>query len=198
MNALTFESVEALHANLEQQFQIIDEQMKSAEAAERHLVDILNHALYSQNTELCLSLIPYMDSEQGKLAYQYCSKTRRISTILRIIELESKSGKTLFVWNCRDEASLMEKYMLSLFALRRLLFRLSDSSAHDAIQYLRQEELSVFAVHLITQNDLIIPTPSLYEKIIAIYSGLWNDHDIHQLLYLIAHSITNKENYRHE
>lgn len=198
MNVLTFESAEALYANLEHQFQIIDKDMQTAKDAERYIVDVLDRVLSSQDVALCLSLISYMDSENGRLAYRYCSKTRRISTILHITELEKKSGTKLFISDCCDESSLMEKYMLSLFAFRRLLFRLSDASTDDAIQYLRQKQLSVFAVHLITQNDLIIPDASLYEKIIEIYSGFWNDHDIHQLLYLIAHSITNKENKRHE
>ena len=105
--------------------------------------------------------------------------------MLHIIELEQKYQKKLFSSGCTCKNSLWEKYMLSLFAFRRLLFQLSHDSMEEAAFYLQQAELSVFAVYVILKDDLIVPDDSLYEQIIHICSNHWDSGDIRLLLTLV-------------
>lgn len=71
----------------------------------------------------------------------------------------------------------MEKYLLTLFALRRLQFQPSESAVSDAVYFLSQNKLSVFAIYTITQRDLIIPDSVLYEEILRIYTKVWTTAD---------------------
>jgi len=171
MNTLTSEA--------EQYFQELDQNKEATTAACLYIDNTIDKALSSQNNcrqdiNLLLSLIPYIESGDGELPYKYIGETHRILRILHIIQMEHKYRMILFCSGCDSKASLVEKYMLTLFALRRILFHLSDTSVEDAIIYLRQNPLSVFAVYVITQDDLILPDRSLYQKIGEIYSDYWS------------------------
>ena len=123
---------------------------------------------------------------QSKNATQYIGETHRILRILHIIKLEQKYRMPLFCFGCTDQHSLIQKYMLSLFAFRRLLFKLSDASAEDAVLYLQQNRLSVFAVYVITQDDLILPDEAFFIKITDLYAGLWSMEEI-ELFHSLTH-----------
>lgn len=181
-----------LSSEAEQYFQELSRDREATQAACSHIDNTLNEALNMDKTgrqdiDLLLSLIPYIESGDGELPYKYIGETHRIFRILHIIEMENKYQMTLFCSGCNDKASLMEKYMLTLFAFRRLLFHLSDASAEDAVTYLQQNPLSVFAVYVITQDDLILPDAKLYEKIAEIYCDLWS-HSTHQLFLSLTRS----------
>lgn len=181
MNKLTSEA--------EQYFQELEQNKRVTQAACLHIDNTLDEALNEQKTgrqdiDLLLSLIPYIESGDGELPYKYIGETHRILRILHIIELEYKYKMPLFYSGCHDKSSLTEKYMLTLFALRRLLFHLSDVSAEDAILYLQQNPVSVFAVYVITQDDLIQPDSALYQKIVKIYSKQWSEGEYRLFLSL--------------
>ena len=71
----------------------------------------------------------------------------------------------------------MEKYLLTLFALRRLKFQPSESAISDASYFLSQNKLSIFAIYTIIQRDLIIPDSVLYEEIMRTYEKVWTTAD---------------------
>lgn len=188
---LNYENMEMYEAELELYFQNIGRDNEAVRVASLHISEMLRHALSLQDIDSCLALIPYIESGEGLLAYKYSAEVQRIFVILHIIEFEYKNSKKLFCSTCVDQDSLLEKYILSLFAFRRLIFQLSATSVEEAVCYLSGIGLSIFAVYFIIQNDLIIPNNVLYEKIIQIYTktGTWSNDDICQLLSLIAHSI---------
>lgn len=181
MNKLTFEA--------EQYFQELHQNKEATQDAWLQINNTINEVLGIQNDarlniDLFLSLIPFIESGDGKLPFKYIGETHRILRILHIVEMEYKYQMRLFCSGCNDKASLVEKYMLSLFALRRLVFHLSDDSEEDAIFYLQQNPLSVFAVYIITQDDLIHADNTLYHKIAKIYSDDWSESEYQLFLSL--------------
>lgn len=181
MNTLTSEA--------EQYFHELNRDKNATRAACLRIDNTIDETLNGQkngrqNIDLLLSLIPFIESGDGKLPYKYIGETHRILRILHIVEMEYKYQMPLFCYGCNDKASLVEKYMLSMFALRRLLFHLSDVSTEEAVLYLQQNPLSVFAVYIITQDDLIRPDHTLYHKIAKIYSDYWNESEYQLFLSL--------------
>lgn len=166
------------HQEAEKFFLQLDMDKHATESAYEYIVKTINEALSISNMDLLLSLIPYIENGEGKLPYKYIGETARLLRILHIIQLECHYKKNLFSTDCPNKEHLMEKYMLSLFALRRLLFHLSSESSDDAASFLYQSRLSVFAVYIIIKDDLILPTRTLYEDILKIYSDVWNENDI--------------------
>ena len=193
MPAIAYDSLETYLNEVEQSFEKINCENEASKEAYDHIMNVLGQALDTQDVNLFLSLVSYIESDKGISSHKCNSDIRRLYIILHIVELEKKAGIKLFFTDCHTVSDLLEKYILTLFALRRLAF-----SVNDAVSYLRQTELSVFAIHLIIENDLIRSEIALYEKVINVYSGIWNNHDIRQLLYLIAKRLTNKDDKCHE
>ncbi len=183
--------MQSLTAKAEQYFQELARDKEETQAACFYINRSIDEALAqsknaTQDISLLLSLIPYIESGVGALSYKYIGETHRILRILHIIKLEQKYRMPLFCFGCTDQHSLIQKYMLSLFAFRRLLFKLSDASAEDAVLYLQQNRLSVFAVYIITQDDLILPDEAFFIKITDLYAGLWSMEEI-ELFHSLTH-----------
>lgn len=147
-------------------------------------------ALSQQDYNLLLSLIPYMESGEGYYAFRYIGEVRRIYRILSIISMEKKFQKELFCYDCSSLHNLMDKYVMVLFALRRLTFNLSDESVDEALFFLQSKKLSPFVIYILTKDELIIPNKDLYETILYLYDGIWSEGDKQQFLALTTSPIT--------
>lgn len=167
-------------------FQELDENKDAIGASWSHITTTLDTALNIQDNKALLDLIPYIEQGEGARAYEHIGESRRILQILHIIQLELAYQKTPFFLHCVDKDSLMEKYMLSLFALRRLFFQLSEDSIEEAADWLLHNKLSVFAVYVMTQEDLINADSNLYGILAEICSAYWNDDDKQLFLSLTA------------
>lgn len=181
-------TVDTLCVEAEKYFEQLEKDTEATWKAHQHIIGTINNALAKQDIPLLLSLIPYIEEGEGHLAYQYIGEIHRTLQILHIIRLERHYKKELFCADCKDNDALIEKYLLSLFAFRRLLFQLSEESFHEAVYYLHNHPLSVFAAYVITKNELIIPEDSLYENLLAIYYGIWSNDDVQLFLSLIQSS----------
>lgn len=157
----------------------------AAHDAYRHITSTIDHALSEQNLSALCSLIPYIEEGDGHLAFAHIGKTHRILRMLRITELELKYQMTPFPADCDTFQTLWEKYMLTLFALRRVLFKLSEASTTEAVSYLQNRPPSCLAVYVMTQDDLLVPTESFYEELISVFADSWSPGDIAQFCSLI-------------
>lgn len=153
--------------------------------------ETINFALKDKSYDQLLNLIPYMESGQGHYAFRYIGEARRIFRILNIIALEKKYNKKLFCSDCPSLDALMEKYVLVLFALRRILFQLSETSVEEAFIFLFNQALTPFSIYILTRDELIVPTDQLYKCIFDLYQEAWTNDDI-DLFQTLINSNTNK------
>ncbi len=167
-------------------FTKLETDKEAIRASWNHIVTTLDTALAARDDKALLALIPYIEQGDGTKAYEYIAETRRILQILHISRLELSCQKEPFFLQCADKQSLMEKYMTALFVLRRLYFRLSEESVREASDWLTCNPLSVFAVYVMTQEDLITPDNALYETIAQICFSYWNEDDKKMFLSLTA------------
>ncbi|MBO4981776.1 MAG: hypothetical protein J6C84_07775 [Lachnospiraceae bacterium] len=173
-----------LSKEAEQYFRQMELDKDAAREAYRHILSTINAALSTQELSAMPGLIPYIEEGDGHLAFQYIGKTHRFLRMLHIIELEQKYHKILFCSDCRSAESLWEKYMLTLFAFRRILFRLSEDSAAEAVQYLQNRPVSHFAAYIMTQDELLAPDQRFYETLASIFAEYWSDLDMQQFFTL--------------
>lgn len=157
----------------EEYFQTLEENKEALEVCYRHICDTINRALAIQDYELLFSLISYIESGAGHLAFEHIGEARIILRVLNIIALEHKYLGNTFASNCACLEELMDKYRLTLFAFRRVLFRLSDSSIDEAVEYLQGNVISHFAVYMITKEELLVETSVFYEALMIIYAPYW-------------------------
>lgn len=172
----------------EQYFQQAELDKDDTKESYQYILSTIDDALNSQNHEMLIELISYIESGKGHLAFQYIGKTRQILRILHIIELEQKYQKIMFSFDCQNVETLLEKYMLTLFAFRRLLFQLSADSVAEAICYLRNNPISHLAAYIIAQDELIIPTDEFYETLASSLADYWTAEDMIQFFTLTSGS----------
>lgn len=153
----------------------LKEELPETKSACRYMDDLMDKALRSQNNDALLSLIPFIESGKGKLAWKHIGETRRVLQILSAIRLEVKYHTEIFCEGCRSKAELEEKYLVMLFALRRLVFRLSADSVEEAEQFLKSANLSPFVLHMALQNELLPSARGVYQRLADLLDEIWDE-----------------------
>ncbi len=69
----------------------------------------------------------------------------------------------------------MNKYLLTLFALRRMLFHFSENDVIDALTWLQNNSVSFVAVQLILQSEQIKPDQKLYAYLNILYPRVFHE-----------------------
>ncbi len=174
-----------LQEEAENYFRQMELDKSTAESAYQNILSTIDRALENQEYASLFRLIPYIEDGGGHPAFQYIGKTRRFLRILHIIELEYKHARVPFCSGCNNVHALWEKYMLTLFAFRRLRFQLSSQSAEEAVSYLHSHPISHFAAYIIAEDDLLIPDRDFYEALSLIYTQEWAPADKMQFFAMI-------------
>lgn len=169
-----------LQAEAENHFRQLELDRSTVESAYQRILSTIDQALKNQDYASLFRLISYIEDGSGYPAFRHIGKTRRFLRILHIIELEYKHAKVPFCSGCNSVHALWEKYMLTLFAFRRLRFQLSAQSVEEAVSYLRSHPISPFAAYIIAENDLFIPDGDFYEALALIYTQEWTPADKEQ------------------
>lgn len=159
----------------DQYFRELSEHKEEIQSSYYHITDTITSALQREDYPLLLSLITWIESPEGQMSYRFNGKPHRILRCLHIIALEYKYHCTLFCTGCRDAEALYDKYVSSLLAMRRILFRLSPESVAEAYDFLHANTLSPFAIYTIANNDLIRPTADFYRQISDLYRDTWSE-----------------------
>lgn len=157
----------------------------AAQHSYQYILASLDAALTQQDYNALLTLIPYIENGNGQLAFQYVGKTHRLLRILHIINLEIKFRKVPFSSNCSTAKELWDKYMTTVFALRRLIFCLSENSVVEAVSHLQNQPISFLAVYIIAQNELAVTYSDFFEMLTKIYANHWTSEDTQQFYTLI-------------
>lgn len=181
-------TLSGLRQEAEDYFRQMELDFDATQNAYRHILATIDEALTKKDYPALHGLIPYIEEGEGHLALQYIGKTHRLLCMLNIIALEDKYQKNLFCNGCDCTEVLWGKYMLTLFAFRRLMFRLSEESVSEAIAYLQGHPVSYFAAYMMVQDELLIPDQTLYETLAHIYAQEWSQADIRQFLALACPS----------
>lgn len=143
-----------------------------AVASYNTILSSINTLLTENNLDSLSSIISYIEEGNGLYAFNYIGSTHRLLRILYILQLETKySSSALFILGCSNTDDLMNKYVLTLFALRRILFSFTEESVTDAIAWLQQNSVSYIAVQIIIQSERINPNNKIYSLLNIIYPG---------------------------
>lgn len=174
-----------LSPKLDHYFQQLEQDLDATRKAYRHILATLDTALPLGDYAALYELIPYIEKGEGHLAFQYIGKTHRYLRMLNIIALEGKYQKLMFCDGCDSAEALWEKYMLTLFSFRRLIFQLSAESAEEASIYLHNHPISHFAAYMIATDELLIPNQPFYQSLALIYAQNWEPEDTQQFFSLV-------------
>lgn len=168
------------HHNLEQEaeeyFYLLKKEYPLAKSSFNIIVDSINSMLKENNFDSLSSMISYIEEGDGLYAFNYIGATHRLLRILYILQLETKYFLSApFILDCNNADDLMNKYILILFALRRILFNFTEESVTDAIMWLQQNSISYIAVQIMIQSEHINPNKKFYSLLNIIYPGVFDE-----------------------
>ena len=176
---------------LEAFFQELSQMSSKAELSYQYLLEHINLALSQHDIPALLKLIPYIETGEGYSAFKYIGKTSRIFRILNIIEFENKFDFPLFLTGCSDTQSLLDKYMITLFALRRLSFRLSENSIDEAVSFLRTVSFSYFCIYVLITTESLTADETFIDLILYTFQTHWSNEDKRNFLTLMNSNAGN-------
>lgn len=165
-------------------FRQLREDLLELREACRYIDNRLDEALNAQDNEALLSVIPFIESGKGKTAWKYVGETRRLLQILSAIRLEVRYHTEIFCTGCQSIAELEVKYLVMLFALRRLTFCLSEESVKEAEKFLKTANLSPFILHVVLQNEVLPSDMRVYRRLEDLLDGIWNEEERHLFLQM--------------
>lgn len=175
-----------LYRGTEKHLQQLGQDLYAAQKAYENIIFFINAALDSRHYSALPQLLPYMEKGEGELALRYIDKAHRFLCVLNIITLELDYQKDLFCADCGSAEALWEKYTLTVFAFRRLLLRLSEESVSQAVSYLQNNPISLFAAYMIIQDARMIPAKNLYETLATVYAEHWDAEDLRYFFSLAS------------
>ena len=120
-----------LHHNLEQEaeeyFRQLYNEYPLALKAYETILTSLSTLIKNNDYDNISCLIEYIEQGDGHYAFTYIGSTHRLLRILYILQIENKYlAPSPFSSACDDANELIDKYMLTLFALRRILFHFTE------------------------------------------------------------------------
>ncbi|MCC2119098.1 MULTISPECIES: hypothetical protein [Waltera] len=165
-----------LHHNLEQEaeeyFRQLYNEYPLALKAYETILTSLSTLIKNNDYDNISCLIEYIEQGDGHYAFTYIGSTHRLLRILYILQIENKYlAPSPFSSACDNANELIDKYMLTLFALRRILFHFTEESLTDALTWLQCNAVSYIAVQIIIQGERIIPNQQFYSYLNIIYPG---------------------------
>lgn len=157
-------------------FDQLDKEYPLALDAYHSIIASCNSLLTSKSFHDLSSLIAYIENGDGQYAFKYIASTHRFLRIFYLMQLEEKYRiSTPFYTACSSSDELMDKYLLTLFALRRVLFHFSEDAVAGALAWLQNNTISYVAIQIILQSELINPDQTFYSYLNIIYPGVFNE-----------------------
>ncbi|MBD5464735.1 MAG: hypothetical protein HDR22_02775 [Lachnospiraceae bacterium] len=171
----------ATYQNLNELFQESERILQKLETDKSYCFDL--YKTMKQHIDVCLGnkqyealfdLLPYFEEPDSYPQFHNSSETRRIRILLHILKLELKFEKTPFFSTANDFNSLMEQYLLTVFAMRRLELALSEEAMAEAAAYLTTISPSIYAAMFLSQQEYFENYGNLYWNLYTCMKSFWS------------------------
>lgn len=143
-----------------------------------------DYALQFNSFEIIKDLTLYLEMENGSKAFKYIGDARKMWVICNIITIEREKKLPLFCSDCLDFNAILEKYILTTYALRRISLNLSDESRQQAIIFLQEKGISNVAVSCILGSELIIIDDAFIDIMNVCFRNIWSWEELENLKIL--------------
>ncbi len=141
----------------------------------------LSEYLQSQDLHLLDNLIIYLEKGEGYLLLEIDASYHKLLRILKICQLESMHGFLPFCDGAIDRKSLLNKYDSVIYALRRILFQLSEDSVAQARDFLLDLQPSFFCLLFLLQEQFGQEDRSFFDRVRELMAPLYTDEELRQI-----------------
>lgn len=109
------------------------------------------------------------------MIFETMGEMRRMLHIVEILEMERMNYMVLFSKGVSNADALMEKYVMTIFAIRRVELEPTEDMLQEGIQFLLSNHISPVAIVHIVNEELFIDPKKIFRKMELIYEK----HEMH-------------------
>lgn len=173
----TYQNLNELLQEAERDFQKIDADKSYCFDLYKNMQQHIDLCLGNKQYEALFDLLPYFEEPDSYPQFRNSAETKRIHILLNILKLELKYEKTPFLSTANDYNSIMEQYLLTIFAMRRLELALSEEAMAEAATYLTSIPLTIYAAMFISQNEYFENYGNLFWNLYTCMKPFWTISD---------------------
>ena len=140
----------------------------------------LSEYLQSQDLHLLDNLIIYLEKGEGYLLLEIDASYHKLLRILKICQAESNYGQTPFCSGTANRGELLAKYDQAIYALRRILFQLSEDSVAEARAFLLELQPSFFCLLFLLQEQFGQEDRSFFDRVRELLAPLYTEEELRQ------------------
>ena len=141
----------------------------------------LSEYLKTQDFRLLNDLIIYLEQGEGYLLLEIDASYHKLLRILKICQLESVHGLLPFCSGTTDRTGLLNKYDLVIYALRRILFQLSEDSVAEARSFFLNLQPSFLCLLFLLQEQFRYEDRSFFDRVRKLLAPLYTKEELRQI-----------------
>lgn len=103
------------------------------------------------------------------MIFDTVGEMRRMRRIVEVMDLEKTNHFSLFSEGMHNTDELMEKYMLTIFSIRRFELEPTEELVEEGLQFLLQNRISPVAISQIVAEELFVPCAEILENLAKVY-----------------------------
>lgn len=159
----------------EDEFKLINKSKDLVLNFDKNLWEMIAMFLEVQSNETLEILNDFIEKEKNSLAFQFSCDSIRARRLINIFTKEKECSFNSFASNVKTIEQLKEKYLLTIFAIRRIELNPSDKMFEEGVLFLINNNISPVAIVKVIEEELIVEKIKTREKINEIFKALGND-----------------------
>lgn len=159
----------------EDEFKLINKSKDLVLDFDNNLWELIAMFLEVQSNETLEVLNDFIEKEKNSLAFQLSCDSIRARRLINIFTKEKECSFNSFASNVKTIEQLKEKYLLTIFAIRRIELNPSDKMFEEGVLFLINNNISPVAIVKVIEEELIVEKIKTREKINEIFKALGND-----------------------
>lgn len=171
----------------------LDEDKEYCFSIYKEMRECVDLCLKSNEYQPLFDLLPYFEKPEDYPRLRHTGETRRLNIMINALKLETKYHKNSFLSTTTDYENLFEQYTLTIFALRRLELKLSETSIEEAENYLTSIPFNIYIARLIIENEYFENYENLYQSLYHCFKNIWSIPDKIQWLVCLFQKAPNNK-----
>lgn len=133
------------------------------------MIKVLNMYLENQTEDNYQLFYKIFMENYNHMIFETMVEMKRIRRIVEILEMERTNHMKLFADGAANADALMEKYVLTIFALRRIELEPTKEMTEEAKLFLLDNYISPIAIVQIVGDELFLDAKKIFQTMETLY-----------------------------
>lgn len=156
-------------------FDLLEKNKSKSDEFEKLFIKLIDSFLTNPNLELINVIFDLFEKNRQDPAFFIKSTLVRLDRIFLIIKEEINLGMIGLFTECSNSTELIEKYILTTFAIHRLETSINNDFVNEALEFIMYKNISICAINKICDEEMIIYKNKVFKTIADKYKEIGED-----------------------